>query len=50
MYKFWIRIKFGFDILDRYFETYSKMNHFIRKHRIKDEDIIFIKTRKELIK
>lgn len=50
MFKFWIRVKFYGDVLDRYFETYPKMNNFVRKHNIKDKDIIFIRTRKELIK
>lgn len=48
-FKFWIRINFHGDIIDRFFLDYPKMNHFIEKHNIRDKDIIFIKTRKELI-
>ena len=50
MFKFWIRGRFCGDVLDRYFETYPKMNNFVRKHNIKDKDIIIIRTRKQLIK
>lgn len=49
-HKFWIRVRLGSkNIVDRFFLDYPKMNHFINKHHIKDKDIVFIKTRKELI-
>ena len=48
-HKFWIRVRFCGEIIDRFFLDYPKMNYFITKHKIKDKDIIFIKTRKELI-
>ena len=48
-HKFWIRVRFCGEIIDRFFLDYPKMNYFITKHNIKDKDIIFIKTRKELI-
>lgn len=49
-HKFWIRVRLDSKtIVDRFFLDYPKMNHFINKHNIKDKDIIFIKTRKELI-
>ena len=48
-HKFWIRVRFCGEIIDRFFLDYPKMNYFITKHNIKDKDIIFIKTRKEMI-
>lgn len=47
IFKFWIRHKFFDEELDRYFEDYSKLHHYIEKHNIKDKDIVFIKTRKQ---
>lgn len=49
-HKFWIRINFAGENIDRFFIDYPKMHHFIKKHGIKDTDIVFIKTRKELIR
>lgn len=49
-HKFWIRVRLDSKtVIDRFFLDYPKMNHFVSKHNIKDKDIIFIKTRKELI-
>ena len=46
-HKFWIRVRLDSKtVIDRFFLDYPKMNHFV----IKDKDIIFIKTRKELIR
>lgn len=47
IFKFWIRHNFFNEVIDRYFEDYPKLHHYIEKHNIKDKDIIFIKTRKQ---
>ena len=49
-HKFWIRVRLDSKtVINRFFLDYPNMNHFVSKHNIKDKDIIFIKTRKELI-
>lgn len=46
IFKYWIRYKISKNNdIDRFFEDYPKLHHYIEKHNIKEEDIIFIKTK-----
>ena len=44
-HKFWIRVRFCGEIIDRFFLDYPKMNYFITKHNIKDKDSFKVVTK-----
>lgn len=44
----WIRYKSGVtqSYIDRFFENDTKLRYYMHKHRIKKDDIVFLKRRK----